>query len=173
MEARDTPATGERPKALQQALAEAWRQRSARERQALLLAGAVLAVYLLWAVALAPALRTVRSAPAKLELLDNQLQAMQRLAAEARELRAAPALPPDQAQALLATAAARLGDKAKLVPQGPRAVLSVTAMPADELAAWLAEVRVSARARVIESQLNRTPQGMYAGNVVLAVGGSS
>ncbi|MBI5254973.1 MAG: type II secretion system protein M [Burkholderiales bacterium] len=154
-------------------MASAWGQRNPRERQALLLAGGVLAAYLLWAVALAPALRTVRTAPARLEQLDSHLQAMQRLAAEARELRATPALPADQAQSLLTAAAARLGDKARLLPQGSRAVLSVTAMPADELAAWLAEVRVSARARVIESQLNRTPHGMYAGNVVLAVGGGS
>jgi general secretion pathway protein M len=152
-------------------LAAAWAARNQRERSMLLLAGAVLAAYLLWAVALAPAIRTVRSTPAKLDLADAQLQAMQRLAAEATELRATPALPPDQAQAVLSAAAGRLGDKAKLSLQGPRAVLTVTGMAADELVAWIAEVRSAARARVIESTLNRTPQGLYAGNVVLAVGG--
>jgi len=153
-------------------LAAAWAARNARERQMLLLAGAVLGLYLLWALALAPALRTVRAAPARLDLLDGQLQAMQRLATEVAELRATPALPPEQSQAVLSAAAARLGDKAKLSLQGPRAVLTVQGMPADELTGWIAEVRAGARARVIESQLNRTPQGLYAGNVVLAVGGT-
>jgi len=152
-------------------LATAWAARNPRERSMLLLAGAVLAGYLLWAIALAPALRTVRSTPAKLDLADTQLQAMQRLAAEVTELRATPALPPDQAQAVLTAAASRLGDKAKLSLQGPRAVLTITGMAADELTAWIAEVRASARARVIESTLNRTPQGLYAGSVVLTVGG--
>lgn len=154
-------------------LAAAWAARNPRERSMLILAGAVLGSYLLWAVALAPAIRTVRSTPAKLDLLDVQLQTMQRLAAEATELRATPPLPAEQSQAVLTAAAARLGDKAKLVLQGPRAVLTVNGMAADELTAWIAEVRAGARARVIESQLNRTPQGLYAGSVVLAVGGGT
>ncbi|HSW07120.1 type II secretion system protein GspM [Aquabacterium sp.] len=152
-------------------LAAAWAARNARERSMLLLAAAVLGLYLLWALALAPALATVRSAPAKLDALDGQLQQMQRLAAEATELRATPPVPPEQSQVVLSAAAARLGDKAKLTLQGPRATLTVTGMPAEELTAWIAEVRVGARARVIEGQLNRTPQGLYAGNVVLAIGG--
>ena len=36
--------------------------------------------------------------------------------------------------------------------------------------AWLAEARVSARARVVEAQLVRTPQGDYAGSLVLVLG---
>lgn len=154
-------------------LSAAWAARNPRERSMLLLAGAVVGAYLLWAVALAPALRTVRSTPAKLDLADAQLQAMQRLAAEATELRATPPLPADQSQAVLTAAASRLGDKVKLSVQGQRAVLTVTGMPADELAAWIAEVRAAARTRVVESQLSRTPQGLYAGSVVLAIGGGS
>ena len=44
---------------------------------------------------------------------------------------------------------------------------------ARQLAAWLAEVRISARARAVEAQLTRTPQGDYAGSVVPATGARS
>lgn len=174
----DAPTTGTAAAAAsplqqrRQALAAAWVARSPRERAMVTLAAAVLGLYLLWAVAIVPAWRTLRAAPAKLEQLEGQLQQMQRLAAEVQELRATPPLPPEQAQAALSASAARLGDKARLTVQGSRATLAISGLAGDEIAAWLAEVRGGARARVIEANLNRTPQGLYAGSVVLAVGGS-
>jgi general secretion pathway protein M len=153
------------------AVKAAWATRSGRERQALALAGAVLGAYLLWAVALAPALGTLRQAPAHRAALERQMQQMQTLAAEAQALRATPPLAAAQAQALLSTAAARLGDKARLMLQGDRAVLTLNGLDGAQLALWLAEVRAAARVRVIEAQLNRTPQGGYAGSVVLAFAG--
>jgi len=147
-----------------------WQSLAERERVMVAVAGAVLAVSLLWWVGLAPALRSLREAPAQIEALDMQLQEMRRLAAETRDLRALPAIAPAQAQAALAAAAQRLGDKARLSPQGERAVLQVTHLSGEQLGAWLAEARVSARARVVEAQLVRTPQGDYAGSLVLALG---
>lgn len=151
----------------------AWSARSPRERAMLALAGSVLGLLLLWLVAVAPAWRTVRTAPARLEHLESQLQTMQRLAAEVRELRAAPPLPPEQTQALLGTAVQRLGERARLALQGNRAVLTVTGMPAEELSAWIADVRAAARVRVVEGQLTRNPQGVYVGTLVLAWGAGS
>ncbi|NRF66583.1 type II secretion system protein M [Aquincola sp. S2] len=150
-------------------LSAAWRERSERERRMVLVAGLVLGAYLLW-LATTPAWRTLRSAPARQEALDAQWQVMQRLAAEAQALRAVPPLPADQARTALQASAGRLGDAAKLVLQGDRAVLTVSGLPAEQLAGWLTEVRINTRARVIESQLQRTPQGTYAGSVVLALG---
>lgn len=172
-----TPAAAGGPQAtlagVRQAVAAAWAARNARERTLVALAGAVLGAYLLWAVAVVPAWRTLKTAPVRIDQLDGQLQQMQRLAAEAGELRATPPLPPEQAQAVLQSAAARLGEKARLTLQGPRATLAINGMAADELTGWLAEARVGARARVVEGQLNRTPQGLYAGNLVLAIGSGS
>lgn len=178
----DTPATahpagtsdrGAAWRAARAAAAAAWSARSPRERAMLALAGSVLGLFLLWLVAVAPAWRSVRAAPARLDQLESQLQTMQRLAAEVRELRAAPPLPPEQTQALLATAVERLGERARLALQGNRAVLTVTGMPADALAAWIAEVRAAARVRVVEGQLTRNPQGVYVGTLVLAWGAGS
>jgi general secretion pathway protein M len=98
---------------------------------------------------------------------------MQRLAAEVKELRATPPLPLEQSQAVLTAAAGRLGERARLTLQGSRATLAITGLPADELSAWLAEVRSAGRARVLEAQLSRTPQGLYSGSVVLGLGGGS
>ena len=56
-----------------------WQALGARERRGLAVAAWVLGLFLLWALAIAPAWRTVRAAPAQLDRLDAQLQQMQHL----------------------------------------------------------------------------------------------
>ena len=87
-----------------------------------------------------------------------------------RGLRGKPAVPMEQGRVALQASAAQLGDKARMSLQGERAVLTLTGLPAEQLTGWLAEARINARARVVESQLQRTPDGGYAGTVVLAFG---
>lgn len=159
--------------AWRQALQQRWQTLAERERVLLVVGGTVLGLALLWWVGLAPAWRSVRAAPQKIEALDLQLQDMQRLAAEAKVLRAMPPMPAPQAQAALTAAAQRLGDKARLSLQGERAVLQLSHLSGEQLAAWLAEVRISARVRAVEAQLTRTPQGDYTGSLVLALGARS
>lgn len=148
-----------------------WLTLAVRERGLLGLALALVLGALLWALAIAPAWRVLRSAPAQLEALELQWQAMQALAVEARELRAIPPVPLAQAQAALTAAAQRLGDKARLSVQGERAVVDVNGLAGEALATWLAEVRASARVRVTAAQLNRQPDGVYRGKLELAIGG--
>lgn len=145
-----------------------WRSRAPRERTALLLAAAALSFTLLWLLALQPPWRTLKAAPAQFDALDTQWQTMQQLAAETRELRAAPAVNAEQVQAALRAAVDRLGDKAKLTLQGERALVSFNAVSTSALREWLQDVRSAARARPMEASLNRTPQG-YSGSVVLAL----
>lgn len=152
-----------------QALAAAWRARDARERSLLQLAAWVLGLYLLWALALQPAWATLRSAPARLDALDAQLQQMQAQAAQVQALRALPPLPPPQARAALQAATARLGAKARLSEQGPRAVLTLTGADTVELQTWLQEVRTGARAHAVEVDLQRQPQQGLSGTVVVAL----
>lgn len=151
-------------------LREAWRKLAPRERQLVLAAAIVIGLALLWLVAVAPAWRTLRSAPAELESLDLQLQQMQRLAAESKELRALPPVPAGAGGAALQAATGRLGPKARLSLQGDRAVLTLQGVPGDALKAWLAEARSAARGRPVEAQLTRTPNG-FNGTVVVALGG--
>ena len=96
---------------------------------------------------------------------------MQRLASEARELRAAPTISAAQASVALQAAVERLGDKARLSMQGERAVLTLTGVGAQALRECLQEARTAARARALEATLSRTPQG-FSGTVILATGGT-
>jgi len=148
-----------------------WAALPQRERRLVLLAGGVVGMFLLWTAALQPAWRTVRDAPARIDALDAQLQTMQRLAAEAKELRAAPAVSTTQSGAALKAASDRLGEQGRLVLQGERAVLTLNGASTEQLRGWLAEARSGARARPVEATLTRGPNG-YSGTIVVAIGGA-
>lgn len=153
-------------------LRERWQALGARDRRLLGLAAAVLGAFLLWSVAVQPAWRTLREAPAQREALESQWQKMQLLAAEARQLRDAPKLSAEQAAAALRSASDQLGTRAKLSLQGDRAVLTLNGVSTTQLREWLAEARAGARARPVEAQLSRGPQG-FTGSLVLQFGGGS
>lgn len=157
-----------------QALAPArqwWSALSARDRRLLLLAGTVLGLFVAWTMAVQPALRILHSAPAQREALDGQWQAMQRLAAESKELRGAPPVSVEQSSAALRAATERLGDKGRLALQGERAVLTLQGASTSQLRDWLAEARSGARARPVEARLARAADG-YSGTIVVALGGA-
>jgi general secretion pathway protein M len=152
------------------ALVAWWRQAlAARERRLVLVAAAVIGVYLLFTLALRPALATLQSAPDDLERLQAQLQSMQRLAAEVKDLRGAPPINTAQATVALRLASERLGDKARLSIQGDRAVLTLTNAGTGQIKGWLAEVRSGARARPVEANLSRSGSG-YSGTISVAMG---
>jgi len=173
MSANAPTSDGRAPSAAANALAGArarWAALAPRERRALALAAAVLGAYLLWALAVAPAARTLRSAPAQADALDAQWQQMQAQAAEAARLRAVPPVPLDQAQQALAAATERLGAPGKLSLQGERALLTLKGASGAQLSAWLAEARAGARARVVEAALTQSAPGLYDGSLTLALG---
>ncbi|MDN3921153.1 type II secretion system protein GspM [Roseateles violae] len=141
-----------------------------REQLLLKLGAAAIGLLLVWLVAVQPAWRTLRQAPARLEQLELQLQDMQGLAQEARELRATPPVAPAQATQALQAASSHLGAGARLSISGDRAMLTLSGVDSAALQAWLGEVRNAARARVISAQLQRGPQG-FSGTLVLALSG--
>lgn len=149
-----------------------WQGLAQRERRLITVATTVVILTLLWLLAIAPALRTIARAPAQIDAAEVQLQTMQRLAAEARELRAAPPVSPDQAAAALKAATARLGDKARLTMQGDRAVLTLNGTTTLALRDWLSEARSGARARAVEVNLTRGAQGL-SGTVIVGMGAGS
>jgi general secretion pathway protein M len=148
-----------------------WQALTTRDRRLLGLAVALAAAGLLWLVAIQPAWRTLRDAPARIATLQGQQQEMRALASEARELRAAPALQLEQSTLALYAASHRLGTNGRLSLQGERAVLTLTGASSEQLREWLAEARSGARARPVEAQLSRSAQG-YSGSIVLALGGA-
>lgn len=134
-----------------------WQALAPREQNLVLAAGGLVALALLWWVALAPALATLRAAPARHAALDTQLQRMHSLQAEAQQLQAAPRTTPGDTVGALRTALTqRLGNTAQLNVVGDRATVTLKGAPADAVAQWLAQARSNARATPVEARLARS-----------------
>jgi len=146
-----------------------WNALPARDRQLLQLAGSLLVVVLVVMVGLRPAWRTLQAAPAQLQALDAQLAQMRREADESMGLRRMPAVPPVQAEAGLTSATEFLGEAARLSVQGDRATVTFTKAEGGSVIDWLSQVRVVARARPLEANLQQDTPGHYSGTVVLAL----
>jgi general secretion pathway protein M len=158
--------------ALRTEAAQRWAGLPPRERLGVTLAGIAVGIALVWMIGVAPALRTLREAPVQIDALDLQLQAMQRMAADARELRGAAPVPATQAAQALKSATDRLGDKGRISMMGDRATLTLNGVTGEALRAWLTEARSGARARPVEAQLTRGPQG-YTGTLLVSLGGGN
>lgn len=157
---------------LRQQAAAWWRSRARRERQALGAVAVVLAVFAVWSLLVQPALGSVRAAPEQLDRLEWQMQQVQRVAAESTALRAIAPVAATQAGIALKSAADRLGERSRLTLQGDRATLMLTGVSPEALRAFLLEARNGARARPIEAQLQRGPQG-YSGTLSVALAGGT
>lgn len=135
-----------------------WSGLQARERRLITFAALLVVVALLWTLALAPALTTLRQAPAERANLQTAVAHVQRLQRTARALQATPALDRAQSLAAFQTATQKaLGAAAQV--SNAESVIRVTLkdVPAQSLADWLAEVRTSAHLLPSEAQLQRAP----------------
>lgn len=159
------------PASLRTRAAKAWQELAPRERRLVAIATTLVLLALVWLVAVQPAWRTLARAPAELDRLDAQWQAMQRLGSEAQALRAAPPVPLDQAQAALKAASERLGDKAQLTVTGDRVLVRFNGIAPSALRDWLAEARAGARARPVAASLQRSGEG-FSGTLELALEGA-
>lgn len=153
-----------------------WAALQPREKTLVLAGAALVLAALLWWLALAPALKTLRNAPQQHQALDAQLQQMKRLQAQATQMQSQPVLDQDAARrALDAAVKQRLGATTQVNVVGDRATVILKGVPADAIAPWLAQVRTNARALPVEVKLNRssTPsaaaQPQWDGTVVLAL----
>jgi general secretion pathway protein M len=149
-----------------------WQALAPRERRMVAAAAAVVAFAVAWMLFVRPAWHTVRETPKEIDALDLQLQQMQGMAAEARELHGVAPMSPDQSGQALQAATQRLGNKARVTMQGDRAVVNLNGVTTRQFSEWLNDVRAGARARPLEVQLSRGPQG-YSGTVVVGLGSAS
>lgn len=146
-----------------------WRQLKMSERRLILVAFWSIVAALLWWLAIAPALKTIKEAPAQHRVLDVQLQSMRTLSAEAKNLQNQPKLGLDEAQKALQNAVTqRFGTTAQLNLTGERASVTLKNANAQELALWLTQARVNARALPTEAKLNRTGD-VWDGTLVLTL----
>lgn len=144
-----------------------WRNVSPREQRLALLALGVVLLALLWWVAVAPALKVLRTAPQQHLALDAQNQQMQRLQAQALSLRAQPVITATEARSALEASLKPLGDSAQMAVQVERVTVTLKAVSPDALAQWLATARQNARTVPTEARLTRNAAGAWDGSVVL------
>jgi general secretion pathway protein M len=135
-----------------------WRAMAPREQTLVRIASSVIAIALVWWVAVAPALHTLRSAENQQRTLEAELQAMQSLQVQAQMLQSQPVINRDDAlRALQASVVQTLGTSAQLNVIGDRATLTLRSTPAEALSQWLVQARVNARALPSEARLTRAP----------------
>ena len=146
-----------------------WQQRDARERTLLGVAVALVLAALLWTLALAPALKTLRQHGTHVQQLQSRLAQMQALQAQANSLQAGPPLDAAAAQQALQThTTALLGAQASLSGHAGGATVTLRAASPQALGRWLATIRTEAHARVVASRLQRQAEG-WSGTVQLAL----
>jgi general secretion pathway protein M len=139
------------------ALQTKWTSLGAREQRLVMIAAALVGLALLWWVALAPALQTLRSAQTQHAQVDAQLQSMRALAAEATSLRAQRALSYEESLRNLESSIKQtLGAGATLSVNDSRASLSLKGVSADALAQWMSQARINARVVPSEARLQRS-----------------
>ncbi len=141
-----------------------WRSLAIRERRMVTAACILVVAAVVWWVALAPALTSLRNSQALHSQLDAQLQQMQALKAQALALQSQPIMPTDEARrALQAGIRQTLGNSAQAVFAGDRATVTLKGVPADALAQWLVQARVNARSLAVEAHLVKSASSNGAG----------
>jgi general secretion pathway protein M len=130
-----------------------WRATSPRERRLLQAAFALVLGALLWWLALAPALSTLKQAESRQRVLDGQWQQMQRLQAQAQALQAQLPLAPAVARGLLEVSLKTLGGTAQMSVSGERVSVTLKATAPDALAQWLTQVRLNVRTAPSEARV--------------------
>ena len=156
-------------------LRERWATASLREQRLMRSAGVLVSLALVWWLLVAPPLRTFTRGQAERDKLDMQWQKMQNLQIQAAALQALPKLSRDDAlRALDATVKQQLGTSAQLSVLGDNATVTLRSTPARELAQWLPQARLNARAipseaRLMRSNSNPPGQAVWSGTIVLRV----
>ena len=150
-----------------------WATASLREQRLISSAGVIVVLALVWWLLVAPPLRTFTQGQAEQNRLDLQLQDMQNLQTQAMALQALPKLSREDAlRALDATVKQQLGTSAQLSVLGDNATVTLRSTPARELAQWLPQARLKARAipseaRLMRSNSNPPGQAVWSGTIVL------
>ena len=146
----------------------AWAALAPRERVWLSVGLSLLGLLAGWYLALAPALQTLRDAPARQHLLDGQLDRMRALAAQSEALQRLPALKPAERLSLLKQGLAQtLGEQARMSVNGNRASITFKDVPPSALAQWLVQTRSEARAFVEQAELEKNAAGQWSGSLTL------
>ncbi len=151
-------------------LRQHWARLVPREQRLVAGAAGLVALALLWWLALAPPLAVVRTAESQHRALDAQLQRMLGLQAQAQALQSQPRQTADEASRLLeATVRQQLGTAARMTIAGERVTVTLAGAAPAAVGQWLTQARTNARVLPVEARLVRTPAGLWDGTLVLAL----
>lgn len=154
-------------------LRERWAKATLREQRLMRSAGLLVSLALVWWLLVAPPLRTFTYGQAERQKLDMQWQKIQNLQTQAAALQALPKLSRDDAlRALDATVKQQFGTSAQLSVLGDNATVTLRNTPAHQLAQWLPQARLNARAipseaRLMRSNSNPPGQAVWSGTIVM------
>lgn len=140
-------------------LPDRWHSLPPQDKHRLRAVAIVAGALVLWFLLLAPAWHTLQDAPRRHQLLDRQLEKMQRLQATLVRLRdQPPASPASRVQALEGTLKS-LGPGVRLSVSGAQLTLTLKQVPAGVLADWLVQSRAQTGMEAMEARLTRRAQG--------------
>lgn len=152
---------------------ERWGAASLRQQRLVRSAGVLVGLALVWWLLVAPPLRTFTQGQTERQTLDMQWQKIQNLQVQAAALQALPKISRDDAlRALDATVKQQFGATAQLSVQGDNATVTLRSTPAQDLAQWLPQARMNARAIPSEARLmrgtsNPPGQAVWSGTIVM------
>lgn len=153
-----------------QQLRARWATLAPREQALVAAASGLVALALLWWIALAPAIATLRAADAQHRSLDAQLQNMRRLQSQAKSMQSQPKQNPDEAMRQLEAAIrTQLGVSARYTIAGDRVTVTLANAAPAALAQWITQVRTNAHAIPSEAKLTRSAAGGWDGSLVLTL----
>ncbi len=130
-----------------------WQALSPREQRMVTVLGALVGVLLFWAIAVAPALHTLRDSAQRRTQINQQQAQMLALQRQAQALQARTPLSRDEALRTLQSLAPNA--QMQLNVQGERVAVQLKAVPAATLADWLTQARQQAQALPVEARLTR------------------
>ena len=146
-----------------------WGRMAAREQLLVTLMLFVVLAAVVWFAGVAPALRTLRTAPAQIEVLEAQWQSMQALAVQARVMQGRSPPARDEAlRELELSVRQRLGGAALMNTTGDRVTVVLKDAAPQLIAPWLSQVRLKARVVATQANLTRTAGG-WAGTLVFSL----
>lgn len=146
-----------------------WRRLAARERRFISAGAAILLLVLFWILALAPALQTLRLHDTRSAQLRATLSNMQTLQAQAQLFQGQRGIGGGAAQRALQThTVSLLGTHADVAIRNGGASVILRGVSPQALGRWLVIIRMEARAKVLQSRLQRTTEG-WSGSLQLSL----
>lgn len=145
-----------------------WSARAPREQRLLVVAAALIASSFLYALAVSPALKVLRTHSENQSRLQNDWQTMVQLQSQARALQSQPRQNATAARAALQSSVQSLGAQADMSfgPEGARLVLRN--VDGQTLAQWLAAARTQAGSVPVQASISRNGAA-WSGTVLMTL----